>query len=42
MITIIIPCLNEKKNINLIKKNLALFNRSNHIIVDGKSKDNSK
>ena len=23
MITIIIPCLNEKKNINLIKKNLS-------------------
>ena len=42
MITIIIPCLNEKKNIKLIKKNLSLFNRSNHIIVDGKSRDNSR
>ena len=42
MITIIIPCLNEKKNINLIKKNLALFNKSKHIIVDGKSRDNSR
>ena len=42
MITIIIPCLNEKKNIKLIKKNLSLFNRSDHIIVDGKSRDNSR
>ena len=42
MITIIIPCLNEKKNIKLIKKNLSLFNKSNHIIVDGKSRDNSR
>ena len=42
MITIIIPCLNERKNIELIKKNITLFKKSNHLIVDGNSKDNSK
>ncbi len=42
MITIIIPCLNEKKNINLIKKNLNLFSNNKLIIVDGNSQDGSK
>ena len=42
MITIIIPCLNERKNIDLIKKNITLFKKNNHLIVDGNSKDNSK
>ena len=42
MITVIIPCLNEKKNIGLINNNLKLFRNSKHIIVDANSKDNSK
>ena len=42
MITVIIPCLNEKKNIGLINNNLKLLSNSKHIIVDANSKDNSK
>ena len=42
MITIIIPCLNERKNINLIYNNLKLFSNVRHIIVDANSKDNSR
>ena len=42
MITVIIPSLNERKNINLIKKNINLFRQSKHIIVDGESRDSSK
>ena len=42
MITVIIPCLNERKNIDLIEKNITLFKKNNHLIVDGNSKDNSK
>ncbi len=42
MITVIIPCLNERNNINLIKYNIGLFNTCEHIIVDGNSKDNSR
>ncbi len=42
MLTIIIPCLNEEKNIDKIKKNLKLLKNSKSIIVDGNSLDNSK
>ena len=42
MITVIIPCLNERDNINLIKKNIGLFNNCKHIIVDGSSRDTSR
>ena len=42
MITLIIPCYNEKKNINIMKKNIGLFGGKKHIIVDGNSKDNSR
>ena len=42
MITLIIPCLNEKSNINLIIKNIKLFSKKKHLIVDGGSNDNSK
>ena len=42
MITIIIPCLNEEKNINLISNNLKLMTGCKHLIVDGGSIDNSK
>ena len=42
MITLIIPCLNEESNINLIIKNINIFNKNKHLIVDGGSYDNSK
>ena len=42
MITLIIPCLNESNNINLIKQNIGLFIKCKHIIVDGNSRDNSR
>ncbi len=42
MITVIIPCLNERANINLIKQNIGMFNNCKHIIVDGSSRDVSR
>ena len=42
MITLIIPCLNERANINLIKQNIGMFNNCKHIIVDGSSRDVSR
>ena len=42
MITVIIPCLNERDNINLIKQNIELLNNCKHIIVDGGSRDSSR
>ena len=42
MITLIVPCLNEKNNINLIKQNITILKHSKHIIVDGSSSDNSE
>ena len=41
MITLIIPCLNEEKNIINIKKNILLFKNNEHLIVDGGSCDAS-
>lgn len=41
MITLIIPCLNEEKNITNIKKNILLFKNNEHLIVDGGSCDAS-
>ncbi|MBF96217.1 MAG: hypothetical protein CFH34_00484 [Alphaproteobacteria bacterium MarineAlpha9_Bin4] len=42
MITIIIPCLNEKGNINIILKNLSFFKKNKHLVIDGGSNDNSE
>lgn len=42
MITIIIPCLNEKTNMHKIKKNLFLFRDKKHLVVDGESNDSSQ
>ena len=42
MITVIIPCLNEKSNINIIKKNIFFFRHECHLIVDGESNDDSE
>lgn len=42
MITVIIPCLNEKSNINIIKKNIFFFRHECHLIVDGGSNDASE
>ena len=38
-ISLIIPTFNEKKNVNSIKKNIALLNSKEVIIVDGNSSD---
>ena len=42
MITMIIPCFNEEANIDLILKNINIFYKKKHLIVDGGSVDNSK
>ena len=42
MITLIIPCFNEESNISLILKNINLFHKKKHLVVDGGSNDNSK
>ena len=42
MITVIIPCLNEKSNIGTIKKNIFFFKNKKHLVVDGKSNDSSE
>ena len=41
MLTVIIPCLNEQSNFDLIKKNLTLLREFSHLIVIGNSKDGS-
>ena len=42
MISLIIPCYNEKSNICRIKKNISFFKRYKYLIIDGGSKDGSE